>query len=93
MEEEAAAETEEEEEGGGISSGLINLNIETVGTKEDSAEQLEEALGMEVEEDQGSEGKEGGGGTLRALGALELLTQEAEPSFTTLVDAVMVSTS
>ena len=31
-EEEAAAETEEEEEGGGIVLGLLNLNIETVGT-------------------------------------------------------------
>ena len=35
----------------------------------------------------GSEGEEGGGGTQRALEALEFLTQEAEPSGTTLVDA------
>ena len=42
---------------------------------------------MEVEEDVGSEGEEGGGGTQRALEALEFLTQEAEPSGTTLVDA------
>ena len=42
---------------------------------------------MEVEEDEGSEGEEGGGGTQRALGALEFLTQDAEPSGTTLVDA------
>ena len=45
------------------------------------------ALGMEVEVDRGSEGEEGGGGTQRSLEALEFLTQEAEPSVTTLVDA------
>ena len=32
------------------------------------------------------EGKEEGTGTLRALGALEFLTQYAEPSGTTIVD-------
>ena len=42
---------------------------------------------MEVEGDRVSEGKEEGGGTQRALGTLEFLTQEAEPSGTTLVDA------
>ena len=42
---------------------------------------------MEVEVDRGSEGEGGNGGTQRALEALELLTQEAEPSGTTLVDA------
>ena len=42
---------------------------------------------MEVEGDRGSEGEEGGGGTQRALEALEFLTQNAEPSDTTLVDA------
>ena len=42
---------------------------------------------MEVEGDWGSEGEEGGGGTQRALEALEFLTQDAEPSGTTLVDA------
>ena len=76
-EEEAAAEAEEEEEGGGIASGLLNLNIVTGGTKEEAAKRLAEALGMEVVEDEGSEGEEQGGGTLRALRALELLTQEA----------------
>ena len=45
----------------------------------------EEAEGSE--EDEGSEGKEGDGGTQRAPEALEFLTQEAEPSGTTLVDA------
>ena len=48
---------------------------------------MAEVLGMEAEEDEGSEGEEGGGGTLRALETLEFLTQEAEPSGTTLVDA------
>ena len=42
---------------------------------------------MEVEETGESEGKEGGDGTQRALGALEFITQDAEPSGTTLVDA------
>ena len=42
---------------------------------------------MEVEEERGSEGEDEGGGTQRALGALEFLTQEAEPSGTTLIDA------
>ena len=46
------------------------------------------ALGMEVEGDMGSEGEEGGGGTQRALEALEFFTQDAEPSGTTLVDAL-----
>ena len=48
---------------------------------------MEAALGMEVEEFGGCEGKEEGGGTLRALEALEFLTQDAEPSGTKLVDA------
>ena len=47
---------------------------------------MTEVLGIEVVNDEGCEGKEGGGGTLRALGALELLTQESEPSGTTLID-------
>ena len=42
---------------------------------------------MEVNGDRESEGEDGGGGTQRALEALEFLTQEAEPSGTTLVDA------
>ena len=44
-------------------------------------------LEMEFEGDRGSKVKEEGGGTQRALGSLEFLTQEAEPSVTTLVDA------
>ena len=64
---------------------LNNLTIETAGTKEEAAEQLEEALEMEVEET--GEGEEGGEGTQRALGALEFLTHDADPSGTTLVGA------
>ena len=67
--------------------GLANLIIETAGTEEKAVEGLAEALGMDIEEDEGSEVEEGGRGTLRTLGALEFLTQEAEPSGTSLVDA------
>ena len=42
---------------------------------------------MEAEEDRWSKGEDEGGGTQRALGALEFLTQEAQPSGTTLVYA------
>ena len=52
--------------------------------EEEASEILEEALGMEVEEV--GEGEEGGDGTPRELGDIEFLTQEAEPSRTTLVD-------
>ena len=44
-------------------------------------------LAMEVKGDRGSEGEEEGGGNQRTLGALVFLTQEAEPSGTTLVDS------
>ena len=44
-------------------------------------------LEKEVEEDRGNEGEEESDGTLRALGALEFLNQDADPSGTTLVDA------
>ena len=53
--------------------------------EEEAAEILEEELGMELEKR--GEVEEWGEVTLRALGALEFLTQEAEPSGTTLVDA------
>ena len=56
-------------------------------TQEEAEEGLEAILGMEVEGDMGSEGEEEGGGTQWALGAFEFLTQEAETSGTTLVDA------
>ena len=69
-------------------AGLLhNLNKETAGTQEEAAEGLAAALEMEVEEDRWREGEDEGGGTLRALGALEFLTREAESSGTTLVDA------
>ena len=66
---------------------LNNLNIETAETEEEAEEGLAEALRMEVEVEGSREGEEEGGRTLRALEALEFLTQEAEPSGTTLVDA------
>ena len=63
--------------------------IETAGTEEDVEEGLAVALDMEVEveEEEGSEGEEGGVGNKRALENLEFLTQEADPSGTILVDA------
>ena len=76
---------EEESAKGG--AGEERLRIETEGTEEEAAECLEAALEMEVKGDRGSKGDEEGGGTQSALGALEFLTQEAEPSGTTLVDA------
>ena len=81
---------EEEEESGGNAAGLHNLNIETAATEEEEAEGLAAALGIEVEEDRGSEGEDEGGGTQRALEALQFLTRKrsrAEPSGTTLVYA------
>ena len=87
-EDEAAAEAEKQEEDSGEVARLMsNLIIETAGTEEEAVEGLAAALGMDVEEDRESEGEEGGGGTQRALEALEFLTQEGEPSGTTLVDA------
>ena len=56
-------------------------------TDQEAAEGLAEVLEMAVEEEGASEGEEEGGGTQRALEALEFLTQEEEPSGTTLVDA------
>ena len=67
--------------------GINNLTIETAVMEEEAAEQLTAALDMEVEEDRDSEGKEGGDGTQRELGAPEFLTQDAELSGTTLIDA------
>ena len=67
-EEEEAAEAEKyQEESGEVSGLLSNLIIETAGTQEEAAEGLAEALQMEGVEAEESEGKEGGGGTLRAL--------------------------
>ena len=77
----------EKKDMGGVAADMGNLTIETTGTEEGAAEGLVAALVMEIKEDRGSEGKEGGDGTLRELGALEFSTQDAEPSGTTLVDA------
>ena len=71
----------------GVAGILNNLNTETAETEEEAVDGLEAALEMEVEEYRGSKGEEGGERTQRALGGLEFLTQDAEPSGTTLVDA------
>ena len=68
-------------------AGINNLRIETAGTEEEATEGMTEALQLEGVEDEEREGEEGGGGTQRALEALEFLTQEAEPSGNTLVDS------
>ena len=52
---------------------------------EESEGILESSLGMEVDGE--GEGEEEGVGTLRELGAIEFLTQDADPSGTILVDA------
>ena len=78
---------EGEEENGGVGGTSQNLNTETEGTEEEAEEGLEAALGIELEEDMDSEGEEGSEGNQRALGSLEFLTQDAEPSGTALVDA------
>ena len=67
-EDEVDSEAEEQEEESGEVAGLMNnLDIETAGTEEEAAEGLAEALRMEGVEAEGSEGEEGGGGTLREL--------------------------
>ena len=66
---------------------LNNLTIETAGMEEEAEEGMAVALEMEVEGGRSSEGEEGGGETRWALESLEFLTQEAEPSGTTLIDA------
>ena len=88
MEDKADAEAEEQEEKSGEVDGLMsNLIIETAVTKEEAAKGLAAALGMEVKVDRESEGEEGGGRPQQALEPLEFLTQDADPSGTTLVDA------
>ena len=76
-----------EEDGEEVATSMGSLTIETAGTQWEAEEGQALALEMKVEEDRGSEGEEGGGGTQWALEDLEFLTQEAEPSGTTLVDA------
>ena len=85
--EEMEVDEVEEEESGGSAADFHNLNIDMAVTEEEAAEGLADALEMEVKEDRGSEGEDGGGGTQRALEAIEFLTQEADTSGTTLVDA------
>ena len=74
-----------------MSVGVKSLSIETVVTEEEAKEGLKAALEMEIEKEWGGEGKgegeEGSDGTQGALGALEFLTQDADPSGTTLIDA------
>ena len=59
--------------------------MDTEGTEDEASEMMESELGIEVN----GEGKEEeeGEGNLRELGAIELLTQDAYPSRTMLVDA------
>ena len=78
---------EEESDRGGVAGHLNEPSIGKAGMEEEAAEGLAAAIGMELEEDRESEGEEGVGGTQWALEALEFLTQDAEPSITTLVDA------
>ena len=70
--EEVVRVTEEEEDSESGVSVPNNLNIETTGTEEEADEGLEADLNMEMEVMVGDEveGKEGGNGNLRKLGAL-----------------------
>ena len=89
--EEEAGSAEGDQEIENVEGLLNNLTIEMMGTEDKAAEDLEAALGMEVNgygEDEGvGEGEEEVAGTLWALGALEFLTQDSKPSEKTLVDA------
>ena len=84
-----AGSSDEEEKRENVEVGLNNLSIEMAGIEEEEAEQLEAVLGMEFNREREGEGEveEGGDGTQRALGALEFLTHNVEPSGTILVDA------
>ena len=68
-----------------MATALNNITVETAGTQEEAAEQLEAVLEMEVEKT--GKGEEEGEGNQRALEALEFLTQDTEPRGTTLIDA------
>ena len=65
------------------------LNIETADIEVTEEDILVAVLEIEVEEEGEGEGKgeEGGDVTLRTLEAIKLLTQEADPGGTKLVDA------
>ena len=83
IEEEARRPDKEEDED--EATREEGLTVETDGTEEAAAEILEAAL--EMEEDKDSKGEEVVSVNLRALRAIEFLTQEVEPSGTMLVDA------
>ena len=68
-----------------MAAEMGNLRIETAGRAEEVTEELDHALEMKVEE-QGA-GEEGCEGTKGGLGSQEFLTQTADPSRKTLVDA------
>ena len=76
-----------EEESVDVEVGEEQLTVVTAGTEEETAERLEASLDMEVNEEGEGQGEEGGDGNIRSLGAIEFLTQEAEPIGTTLVNA------
>ena len=59
--------------------------METEGTEKEAAEIIKAVLYMEVEEE--GKGEKEGDGTIRSLGDIEFLNQEADPTETTLVDA------
>ena len=73
-----------------VEAGEDRLMVVTVGTEEEEAERIKAMLEMEVNEEGEGEGEgeveEGGDGNKMELGALELLTQEADPSSETLAD-------
>ena len=77
--EEAEESADNEEDSENVEGLLNNLSKETTGTEEKVAERLEAALQMEADRDgeRDSKGKEGFVGTLRALIALEFLTQDS----------------
>ena len=61
--------------------------METEGTEEQAAGILESALGIDVDIEEEGEGEEDGEETLRALRAIEFLTQDTDPSGTMIFDA------
>ena len=72
-----------------MEASLSSLTIETAVTEEEAAEIFKAVQGMEVEEGRGDsvEVEEEVVETQKALVALEFLTQDTDPSRTTLVDA------
>ena len=76
----------EEEEDEDEAAREESLMVDREETEKEAAEILEVALRMEVDGE--GEGEEVGVGNLRSLGDIEFLTQDAEPSGITLVDAI-----